>query len=473
MKIHEYQAKELMAKYGIPVPRGSMASSPEEARKVAEELGGRVVVKAQVHAGGRGKAGGVKVVDSPEAAAEFAASILGTQLVTFQTGPEGVPVNSVLVEETMDITQELYTAIVLDPSERRPVVIASAAGGMEIEEVAAETPEKILRAVVDPTVGLQPWQGRQLAYGMGVPAALVRPTADLIVKLYKLMNDLDCSQVEINPLAVTGDGRVLPVDAKLTIDDDAMFRHKDLTGLRDVSQEDPLEARAHDIGVIYVRLDGDVGCLVNGAATMDIVTAVGASPANFLDVGGGADEDRIRAAVGILLSDTNVKKVLVNIFGGILRNDVLARGLVGRLCRHGFESADRRAHDGHECRRGTASPAGLRPRRHHRRDTEGHGRGAASELAFGRDGHETCTGRPSAAGASIRRVLERATHEHLGRPKQQGPRAGHHRPGGQLPHPAVHRIRDERGGGRHAGPRRAEVRGDGHQRVRHRGGGRA
>ena len=333
MKIHEYQAKELMAKYGIPVPRGSMAASPEEARKVAEELGGRVVVKAQVHAGGRGKAGGVKVVDSPEAAAEFAASILGTQLVTFQTGPEGVPVNSVLVEEAMDITQELYTAIVLDPSERRPVVIASAAGGMEIEEVAAETPEKILRAVVDPTVGLQPWQGRQLAYGMGVPAELVRPTADLIVKLYKLMNDLDCSQVEINPLAVTGDGRVLPVDAKLTIDDDAMFRHKDLTGLRDVSQEDPLEARAHDIGVIYVRLDGDVGCLVNGAglamATMDIVTAVGASPANFLDVGGGADEDRIRAAVGILLSDTNVKKVLVNIFGGILRNDVLARGLVG------------------------------------------------------------------------------------------------------------------------------------------------
>ncbi len=333
MKIHEYQAKELMAKYGIPVPRGSMAASPEEARKVAEELGGKVVVKAQVHAGGRGKAGGVRVVDSPDAAAEFAAAILGTQLVTFQTGPEGVPVNSVLVEETMDITQELYTAIVLDPSERRPVVIASAAGGMEIEEVAAETPEKILRAVVDPTVGLQPWQGRQLAYGMGVPAELVRPTADLIVKLYKLMNDLDCSQVEINPLAVTGDGRVLPVDAKLTIDDDAMFRHKDLTGLRDVSQEDPLEARAHDIGVIYVRLDGDVGCLVNGAglamATMDIVTAVGASPANFLDVGGGADEDRIRAAVGILLSDTNVKQVLVNIFGGILRNDVLARGLVG------------------------------------------------------------------------------------------------------------------------------------------------
>ena len=333
MKIHEYQAKELMAKYGIPVPRGSMAASPDEARKAAEELGGKVVVKAQVHAGGRGKAGGVKVVEDAGAAADFTKSILGTQLVTFQTGPEGVPVNSVLVEETMDIAQELYVAIVLDPSERRPVVIASAAGGMEIEQVAEETPEKILRAVVDPTVGLQPWQGRQLAYGMGVPAELVRPTADLIVKLYSLMTDLDCSQVEINPLAVTGDGRVLPVDAKLTIDDDAMFRHKDLTDLRDASQEDPLESRAHDIGVIYVRLDGDVGCLVNGAglamATMDIVTAVGASPANFLDVGGGADEARIRAAVGVLLSDPNVKRVLVNIFGGILRNDVLARGLVG------------------------------------------------------------------------------------------------------------------------------------------------
>ena len=333
MKIHEYQAKELMAKYGIPVPRGGMAASPDEARKVAEELGGNVVVKAQVHAGGRGKAGGVKVVDNPDDAAEFTGSILGKQLVTFQTGPEGVPVNSVLVEETMDIAQELYVAIVLDPSERRPVVIASAAGGMEIEQVAEETPEKIIRAVVDPTVGLQPFQGRSLAYGIGVPAELVRPTADLIVKLYRLMVDLDCSQVEINPLVVTGDGRVLPVDAKLNLDDDAMFRHKDLTDLRDASQEDPLESRAHDIGVIYVRLDGDVGCLVNGAglamATMDIVTAVGASPANFLDVGGGADEERIRAAVGILLSDPNVKRVLVNIFGGILRNDVLARGLVG------------------------------------------------------------------------------------------------------------------------------------------------
>ena len=332
MKVHEYQAKALMAKYGIPVPKGGVAATPVEAKKVAADLGGKVVVKAQVHAGGRGKAGGVKVVSSPDEAAEFTKSILGTRLVTFQTGPEGVPVGSVLVEETMDIAKELYLAMLIDTTERRTVVIASEAGGMDIEEVAAKTPEKILRVVVDPIVGLQPFQGRQLAYGMGMAPELVRPAADLMIRLYKLFVEQDCSQAEINPLVVTGDGRVLPVDAKLTIDDDAMFRHKDLAALRDPGQEDPLESLAHDIGVIYVRLDGDVGCLVNGAglamATMDVVTNVGAKPANFLDVGGGADEERIRAAVGILLSDPNVKRVLVNIFGGILRCDMLARGLV-------------------------------------------------------------------------------------------------------------------------------------------------
>jgi len=332
MKVHEYQAKALMAKFGIPVPKGGVAATSDDAKKVALDLGGNVVVKAQVHAGGRGKAGGVKVVANPEEAAEFTKSILGTQLVTFQTGPEGVPVTSVLVEETMDIVKELYLAMLIEPTSRSIVVIASEAGGMDIEEVAATTPEKILRVVVDPTVGLQPFQGRQLAYGIGVAPELVRPAADLMTKLYKLFIDQDCSQAEINPLVVTGDGRVLPVDAKLTIDDDAMFRHKDLVPLRDSGQEDPLESRAHDIGVIYVRLDGDVGCLVNGAglamATMDVVTNVGAKPANFLDVGGGADEERIRGAVGILLSDPNVKRVLVNIFGGILRCDVLARGLV-------------------------------------------------------------------------------------------------------------------------------------------------
>ncbi len=332
MKVHEYQAKALMAKFGIPVPKGSVAATPDDAKKVASDLGGNVVVKAQVHAGGRGKAGGVKVVANPEEAAEFTKSILGTQLVTFQTGPDGVPVTSVLVEETMDIVKELYLAMLIEPASRSIVVIASEAGGMDIEEVAATAPEKILRVVVDPTVGLQPFQGRQLAYGMGMAPELVRPTADLMIKLYKLFIDQDCSQAEINPLVVTGDGRVLPVDAKLTIDDDAMFRHKDLVDLRDARQEDPLESMAHDIGVIYVRLDGDVGCLVNGAglamATMDVVTNVGAKPANFLDVGGGADEERIRGAVGILLSDPNVKRVLVNIFGGILRCDMLARGLV-------------------------------------------------------------------------------------------------------------------------------------------------
>lgn len=332
MKVHEYQAKALMAKFGIPVPKGSVAATPDDAKKVASDLGGNVVVKAQVHAGGRGKAGGVKVVANPEEAAEFTKSILGTQLVTFQTGPDGVPVTSVLIEETMDIVKELYLAILIEPASRSIVVIASEAGGMDIEEVAATAPEKILRVVVDPTVGLQPFQGRQLAYGMGMAPELVRPTADLMIKLYKLFIDQDCSQAEINPLVVTGDGRVLPVDAKLTIDDDAMFRHKDLVDLRDARQEDPLESMAHDIGVIYVRLDGDVGCLVNGAglamATMDVVTNVGAKPANFLDVGGGADEERIRGAVGILLSDPNVKRVLVNIFGGILRCDMLARGLV-------------------------------------------------------------------------------------------------------------------------------------------------
>ena len=332
MKVHEYQAKALMAKFGIPVPKGGVAATPDDAKKVASDLGGNVVVKAQVHAGGRGKAGGVKVVANPQEAAEFTKSILGTQLVTFQTGPEGVPVTSVLVEETMDIVKELYLAMLIEPASRSIVMIASEAGGMDIEEVAATTPEKILRVVVDPTVGLQPFQGRQLAYGMGMAPELVRPAADLMTKLYKLFIDQDCSQAEINPLVVTGDGRVLPVDAKLTIDDDAMFRHKDLVDLRDARQEDPLESMAHDIGVIYVRLDGDVGCLVNGAglamATMDVVTNVGAKPANFLDVGGGADEERIRGAVGILLSDPNVKRVLVNIFGGILRCDMLARGLV-------------------------------------------------------------------------------------------------------------------------------------------------
>ena len=336
MKLHEYQAKALMAQYGIPLPRGGVAHTPEEVRLRAEELGGRVVVKAQVHAGGRGAAGGVRVVDGPAEAEEYAASLLGSSLVTKQTGPEGVPVTSVLVEEAAEVAQELYLAMLVDGGTRRPVAIASAAGGMEIEEVAEATPEKVLRAEVDPVLGLQPFQGRRLAYGMELAPELVRPTADLATRLYHLFVEKDCTLAEINPLAVTADGRVVALDAKVDLDDDAAFRHSDLQGLRDVGQEDALEARAREVGVSYVRLDGDVGCLVNGAglamATMDIVKAVGAEPANFLDVGGGANEEQVKLGFGIILADPRVKRVLVNVFGGILRCDMVAAGVIA-ACR--------------------------------------------------------------------------------------------------------------------------------------------
>ena len=336
MKLHEYQAKALMAQYGIPLPRGGVASTPEEARQQAQELGGRIVVKAQVHAGGRGAAGGVRVVGSPAEAEEYASSLLGSNLVTAQTGPEGVPVTSVLVEEAAEVAQELYLAMLVDGGTRRPVAIASAAGGMEIEEVAMATPEKVLRAEVDPVLGLQPFQGRRLAYSMELAPELVRPTADLATRLYRLFVEKDCTLAEINPLAVTADGRVVALDAKVDLDDDAAFRHRDLQTLRDVGQEDALEARAREVGVSYVRLDGDVGCLVNGAglamATMDIVKAVGAEPANFLDVGGGANEEQVKQGVGIILADPRVKRVLVNVFGGILRCDMVAQGVVA-ACR--------------------------------------------------------------------------------------------------------------------------------------------
>jgi succinyl-CoA synthetase beta subunit len=336
MKLHEYQAKALMAQYGIPLPRGGVASTPEEARQQAQELGGRIVVKAQVHAGGRGAAGGVRVVGSPAEAEEYASSLLGSNLVTAQTGPEGVPVTSVLVEEAAEVAQELYLAMLVDGGTRRPVAIASAAGGMEIEEVAMATPEKVLRAEVDPVLGLQPFQGRRLAYSMELAPELVRPTADLATRLYRLFVEKDCTLAEINPLAVTADGRVVALDAKVDLDDDAAFRHRDLQTLRDVGQEDALEARAREVGVSYVRLDGDVGCLVNGAglamATMDIVKAVGAEPANFLDVGGGANEEQVKQGFGIILADPRVKRVLVNVFGGILRCDMVAQGVVA-ACR--------------------------------------------------------------------------------------------------------------------------------------------
>ena len=332
MKVHEYQAKALMSQYGIPVPKGSVATTPAEAREAAAGLEGKAVVKAQVHAGGRGKAGGVKVVTSAEEAEQFTSDLLGSTLVTFQTGPDGVPVNQVLVEETIDVARELYLAVVVDGEAKRNVVIASEAGGMEIEEVAAATPEKILRVNVHPSVGFQPFQGRRLAYGLNMDPALVRPAAELIGNLCKLLVEKDCSMAEINPLVVTSDGRLLAVDAKLNLDDDALFRHGDLRELRDVTQEDELEAEATNYDISYVKLDGDVGCLVNGAglamATMDIIQAAGAHPANFLDVGGGADVEKCKRAVGIILSDPKVKRILVNIFGGILACDTAAQGVV-------------------------------------------------------------------------------------------------------------------------------------------------
>ena len=276
------------------------------------------------------------MLGSAAEAEEYASSLLGSNLVTAQTGPEGVPVTSVLVEEAAEVAQELYLAMLVDGGTRRPVAIASAAGGMEIEEVAMATPEKVLRSEVDPVLGLQPFQGRRLAYGMGLAPELVRPAADLATRLYRLFVEKDCTLAEINPLAVTADGRVVALDAKVDLDDDAAFRHKELQGLRDVGQEDALEARAREVGVSYVRLDGDVGCLVNGAglamATMDIVKAVGADPANFLDVGGGANEEQVKQGFGIILADPRVKRVLVNVFGGILRCDMVAQGVVA-ACR--------------------------------------------------------------------------------------------------------------------------------------------
>ena len=339
MKVHEYQAKEIMAQYGIPVPRGGVASTPDEARRVAESLGGRAVVKAQVHAGGRGKAGGIKLVASPEEAEAAAADLLGSTLFTYQTGPDGAPVDRVLVEEIADRQAELYLAILVDGGAKCVSLIASQAGGVEIEEVAANAPEKILRAAVDPVIGLQPFQARKLAYGMDLKPELIRPASQLMVDLYRLFQEYDCTLAEINPLAVTADGRIIALDAKLNLDDDASFRHKEFDQIRDVAQEDAMEAQASDYNIAYVHLDGDVGCLVNGAglamATMDIVKYAGGDPANFLDVGGGADEDKVERAFGIILEDPGVKRVLINVFGGILRCDVLARGVVASCRKRG------------------------------------------------------------------------------------------------------------------------------------------
>ncbi|NQU96222.1 MAG: ADP-forming succinate--CoA ligase subunit beta [Chloroflexi bacterium] len=332
MKIHEYQARRLLEEYGVPTPRGEVASTPEEARRIGEELGGAVVVKAQVHAGGRGKAGGIKLVDTPDETGRAAAEMLGRPLVTRQTGAAGAMVSRVLVVERTDIVRELYLGIVVDADAGVPVVMASGEGGIEIEQVAEETPQKIVRAAGDSLLGLLPYRARDLAYSLQVPPDLVRPAGDLVSRLYRLFVEKDCSLAEINPLAITGDGRVLAVDAKLAFEDDALFRHPELRDLDDPTQEDEFELRARKARLSYVKLEGGrVGCMVNGAglamATMDITGTAGAAPANFLDVGGGADEGQIAEAFRIIVSDPDVKAIFVNLFGGILRCDVAARGI--------------------------------------------------------------------------------------------------------------------------------------------------
>ena len=332
MKIHEYQAKGILAQYNVPVPRGEVAFSADEAETAAKNIGGSVVVKAQIHAGGRGKGGGVKIAGNAEEARELARQMLGMKLVTHQTGPEGRIVQRLLIEETLPIERELYLGIVLDRNQGLPVFMASAAGGMEIEEVAAKTPELILKEAFRPGIGLQAYQARKLAFGMGIPAASVNGAVAAMVALARAYAAMDCSLAEINPFILTRDGKVFALDAKINFDDNALYRHKELLDLRDLNEEDPLEVEASRYGLNYIKLDGTVGCMVNGAglamATMDIIKYAGGSPANFLDVGGGASAEQVKNAFRILISDKNVHAVLINIFGGILRCDTLATGVV-------------------------------------------------------------------------------------------------------------------------------------------------
>ena len=332
MKIHEYQAKQILARYGVRIPRGEIAYSKDEARRAAGKLGGTVVVKAQIHAGGRGKGGGVKVAKSAEQAEQLAEQMLGMTLVTHQTGPEGRKVQKVYVEEGLDIRRELYLGIVIDRQTGKVVFMASAAGGMEIEEVAAKNPEAILREYVTPGLGLQSFQARKLAFGLGLAPELINDAVQFIMALYRAFEETDASLAEINPFLVTGDNKVYALDAKMNFDDSALYRHKDIKELRDLNEEEPLEIEASKFGLNYIKLDGNVACMVNGAglamATMDIIKLAGGSPANFLDVGGGASAQQVESAFRILLSDQNVKAVLINIFGGIMRCDVVASGVV-------------------------------------------------------------------------------------------------------------------------------------------------
>ena len=341
MKIHEYQAKAILREFGVPVPNGEVADTPAQAKAIASRLGGKVVVKAQVHAGGRGKAGGVKLADDPGAAESAATQILGMMLKTPQTPPEGIKVLKVLVEEAGNIATELYLSITLDRAKGTHVVMASQAGGMEIEEVAASHPEKIIREWTDPALGLQPFQARNLAFGLGLSGDQFKSGVALILNLFRAYLDKDCSLAEINPLVVTRDGRVLALDAKFNFDDNALYRRKEIVALRDINEEAPLDVEASKYGLNYIKLDGNVGCMVNGAglamATMDIIKLAGGEPADFLDVGGGASPGQIENAFRILSSDPSVKAVFINVFGGILRCDRLAEGVITAVKKLGLK----------------------------------------------------------------------------------------------------------------------------------------
>ncbi len=336
MKIHEYQGKAILARHGVPVPRGEVAFTAAEAGEIARRLGGAIaVVKAQIHAGGRGKGGGVKLARSPEEAERIARDMIGMTLVTHQTGPEGRVVSRVLVEEGLQMTRELYLSLVLDRAAGKPVMMASAAGGMDIEEVAASTPDKIVKVYIEPGVGLVPFEARQLGFAIGLDGVQVNKFVKLATALYEAFVATDASLVEINPLVVTAAGDLLALDAKMNFDDNALYRHPDIRELRDLGEEDPLEIEASKSSLNYIHLDGTIGCMVNGAglamATMDIIKLAGGEPANFLDVGGGANAEQIRNAFKILMADKNVKAVLINIFGGILRCDVLAQGVIAAV----------------------------------------------------------------------------------------------------------------------------------------------
>ena len=332
MKIHEYQAKQILSKYGVAIPKGEVADTPEKVYEIAQKIGGRVVLKAQIHAGGRGKAGGIKLASNPEEAKKIAEQMLGMKLVTHQTGPQGKIVRKLLIEEALEIEKELYVGIVIDRSTERPVVMASTEGGVEIEKVAEEKPELIFKEYVNPATGFLPFQARKLAFKLGLRGETFKLGVKFINSLYNAFQATDSSLAEINPLIITKDGSVLALDAKMNFDDNAIFRHPDIAEMRDIHEEEPLEVEASKYNLNYIKLDGNVGCMVNGAglamATMDIIMHAGGMPANFLDVGGGASEEAVKNAFKILVSDPNVKAALINIFGGIVRCDRVARGIV-------------------------------------------------------------------------------------------------------------------------------------------------